>query len=58
MRRPSRNTLWPAALIRFRIGTDFGTGDFGWELDDITVEGTLNTPFSALVSDITTCERR
>jgi hypothetical protein len=41
--------------IRFRIGTDFNTGDYGWELDNISVQGTTNMPFPALVEDTGIC---
>ena len=35
--------------LRFRIGSDHSTGDLGWTLDDIEVEGIENLPFTALV---------
>ncbi|AUX41799.1 hypothetical protein SOCE26_032240 [Sorangium cellulosum] len=41
--------------VRFRIGTDAYTGDFGWEIDDIEVRGITNTPFGALVPDEGRC---
>jgi hypothetical protein len=41
--------------LRFRIGTDAGTGDYGWEIDNIAVSGITNTPFSGLVPDMSVC---
>ncbi len=41
--------------LRFRIGTDAAVSDFGWELDDFTVSGIDNAPFTALRPDGTTC---
>ncbi|WP_437727782.1 M36 family metallopeptidase [Sorangium sp. So ce861] len=41
--------------VRFRIGTDAYSGDFGWEIDDIEVRGIENTPFGALVPDAPGC---
>jgi hypothetical protein len=38
-------------MIRFRIGADESTGAPGWEIDDITVSGLTNSPFTALVAD-------
>jgi hypothetical protein len=34
--------------LRFRIGTDTGTGAVGWEIDDIAASGISNTPFYTL----------
>ncbi|HEY6360236.1 MAG TPA: M36 family metallopeptidase, partial [Vicinamibacterales bacterium] len=42
-------------LVRFRIGTDGGVGDFGWEIDNIAVAGITNTPFPMLVEDRMMC---
>ncbi len=42
--------------LRFRIGTDLGSGDFGWDIDDVVIEGITNTPFTAIVGDTTNCE--
>jgi hypothetical protein len=46
--------------IRFRIGTDEGTGDAGFDLDNIvfgtsTFDSITNKPFSALRDDPNTC---
>jgi MYXO-CTERM domain-containing protein len=41
--------------VRFRIGTDDAAGEFGWELDDIGFGGIINTPFTALVDNVTLC---
>ncbi|HYO66623.1 MAG TPA: PKD domain-containing protein [Archangium sp.] len=32
--------------LRFRIGTDSSRGATGWDLDDLQVEGVVNTPFT------------
>ena len=37
--------------LRFRIGTDQGIGDYGWEIDNISLSGVVNAPFRALVDD-------
>jgi hypothetical protein len=39
--------------VRFRIGTDGGSGDAGWDVDDIAFGGITNTPFASLVDDTT-----
>jgi hypothetical protein len=65
------NSLWPAyeelsldlgtALagstveLRLRIGTDPGVSDVGWEIDQIAVEGIINTPFPAWAPDAAAC---
>jgi hypothetical protein len=41
--------------IRFRIGTDVVVGDFGWEIDNIAVQGITNLPFSEFVTDRSRC---
>ncbi len=67
----SKNPAWPSTnlltlnfakslagksvRLRFRIGTDDASGDFGWELDDFVVQGITNTPFDALVVDAGMC---
>lgn len=38
-----------AITIRFRVGTDAGTGAAGWDIARVAVEGTTNTPFPARV---------
>src|SRR5262249_46613976 len=35
--------------LRFRVGADESTGAPGWDVDDISVSGITNTPFTALV---------
>jgi hypothetical protein len=35
--------------LRFRVGADESTGAPGWDIDDISVSGITNTPFTALV---------
>jgi large repetitive protein len=64
---PNRNTVslnLGAALagqtirLRFRIATDQGAGDYGWELDNLSVQGITNTPFSALVAETAVCRGR
>ncbi|MFY0563281.1 myxosortase-dependent M36 family metallopeptidase [Archangium lansingense] len=44
--------------IRFHIGTDSGTGATGWDLDDLQLEGVVNTPFTALVAHRGVCINR
>jgi Fungalysin metallopeptidase (M36)/PA domain len=41
--------------LRFRIATDAASGDYGWELDNLSVQGITNTPFSALVPETAVC---
>jgi MYXO-CTERM domain-containing protein len=46
--------------IRFRIGTDAGTGEAGWDIDNISFgstsfSGITNTPFSSLVDNPPMC---
>jgi len=41
--------------IRFRIGADDTTGAPGWDIDDVTVAGITNTPFTALVPETAVC---
>ena len=41
--------------FRFRIGTDEAAGMYGWEIDNISLQGVTGTPFDALVVDATTC---
>lgn len=41
--------------VRFRIGTDEGLGDFGWEIDDVAFSGIVGTPFPSVVADASTC---
>jgi large repetitive protein len=49
--------------IRFRIGTDQGTGAPGWDIDDVSFgagayfSGITNTPFSKVVDDATSCSQ-
>jgi len=39
--------------IRFRIGADESTGAPGWEVDDIRIQGTTDTPFPSFVPNAT-----
>jgi MYXO-CTERM domain-containing protein len=39
--------------IRFRIGTDEGSGAAGWDVDNIAFGGITNTPFGSLVDNAT-----
>jgi hypothetical protein len=41
--------------LRLRIGTDPGVSDVGWEIDQIAVEGIINTPFPAWAPDAAAC---
>lgn len=42
-------------LLRFRVGSDDGTGSTGWDLDDIAVAGVAEPPFDAVVPQSDTC---
>ncbi len=44
--------------IRFRIGTDASTGATGWDLDDLQLQGVVNTPFTTLVAHRGECVNR
>lgn len=44
--------------IRFRIGTDDGTGARGWTLDNLAFSGIDNTPFTGFVADNNVCVNR
>jgi MYXO-CTERM domain-containing protein len=41
--------------LRFRVGTDQGTGLYGWDIDSVAFAGISNTPFTAIVADDATC---
>ena len=41
--------------IRFRIGTDEAAADYGWEIDNIAIQGITNLPFSEFIADLSTC---
>jgi large repetitive protein len=41
--------------FRFRIGTDEASADYGWDVDNLKVEGALNTPFPLIVPDAGEC---
>src|SRR5262249_10228386 len=41
--------------LRFRIGSDPATSAFGWEIDDIDVQGITNHPFASVVDDASDC---
>jgi large repetitive protein len=41
--------------LRFRIGTDTGTGSPGWYVDNIGFEGITNKPFPAQAADAQAC---
>ena len=42
--------------VRFRIGTDQGTGGPGWEIDDVGFTGLVGTPFPVQAVDGSTCD--
>ena len=42
--------------LRFRIGTDAGTGAAGWDVDDVAISGITNTPFASQVADDGACD--
>ena len=35
--------------LRFRLGTDDFSGDYGWDIDEVTVAGASSTPFQSQV---------
>lgn len=41
--------------VRFRIGSDDSTGEYGWELDDLAFHGLLNQPFTSLQPNAGVC---
>jgi hypothetical protein len=41
--------------IRFRIGADESTGAPGWDIDNVTISGITDTPFTALVAETGSC---
>jgi hypothetical protein len=41
--------------IRFRIGTDGAANGFGWQIDDVALQGITNTPFFDLSPDAGQC---
>jgi MYXO-CTERM domain-containing protein len=41
--------------LRFRIGSDAEGGDFGWEIDDVTVEGLAQLPFGSIGENQKAC---
>jgi len=42
--------------LRFRIGTDSGTGAHGWDIDNVAFSGIVGTPFPIQVSDDGVCD--
>ena len=49
------NTRGKTVQVRFRVGTDYGLGGLGMEIDDIQMQGISNLPFHALVPAKSTC---
>jgi hypothetical protein len=41
--------------LRFRVGADESTGAPGWDIDDISVIGITDTPFTSLVAEAGVC---
>lgn len=41
--------------VRWRLGADEATGDFGWEVDSIQVNNITNQPFLELIADPNVC---
>jgi hypothetical protein len=41
--------------LRFRVGTDDSAGAPGWDIDDISVIGITDTPFTSLVAEAGVC---
>jgi MYXO-CTERM domain-containing protein len=50
------NLAGQTVQLRFRIGSDGGVGDYGWDIDDIAVTGIDNLPFVGLVPEEGTCQ--
>ncbi len=46
------------ARIRFRVGSDFFVGDYGWEIDDFQVTGVDDKPFPMVVTDVGSCNAK
>jgi photosystem II stability/assembly factor-like uncharacterized protein len=44
--------------LRFRVGADDSTGAPGWDIDDISVIGITDTPFTSLVAEAGVCSPR
>ena len=44
--------------LRFRVGADDTTGAPGWDIDDISVIGITDTPFTSLVAEAGVCSPR
>jgi hypothetical protein len=44
--------------IRFVIATDAAAGDFGWEIDNVNVQGITNTPFPQFTANLVACRVR
>ncbi|HSO35835.1 MAG TPA: M36 family metallopeptidase [Labilithrix sp.] len=42
--------------VRFRLGSDGGTSDVGWDVDDLAFAGITNKPFPSLVDDGSVCK--
>jgi uncharacterized protein (TIGR03382 family) len=42
--------------LRFRIGTDAGTGTHGWDIDDVALTGIVGTPFPVQLADDGNCD--
>jgi hypothetical protein len=45
-----------SALVRFRIGTDIFVGATGWEIDNLSFTGIVNTPFPVVMDHDPTCD--
>jgi hypothetical protein len=41
--------------IRFRLGTDAASADYGWDIDDLQILNSTNNPFVQLIGDPTPC---
>lgn len=44
--------------LRFRLGTDAAAGGHGWEIDNISVQGTTNQPFGTVLQEDFVCGPR
>lgn len=45
-----------SVMIRFRVGSDEAVGAPGWDIDNVSVSGITNTPFSSLGADQGVCD--
>ena len=51
------NTRGKTVQVRIRVGTDYGRGGFGLEIDDVQMQGIANLPFHTLVPAKASCNQ-